>query len=45
MPSRYNLPHIDIGRFAAEQDYAGEGSGGDPGARERAETDAACKVS
>jgi hypothetical protein len=37
MPSRYNLPHIDIGRFAAEQDYAGEGSGGDPGARERAE--------
>lgn len=37
MPSRYNLPHIDIGRFAAAQDYASEGSGGDPGARDRAE--------
>ncbi|MCC8964410.1 S8 family peptidase [Bradyrhizobium sp. Pear76] len=37
MPSRFNLPHIDIGRFSAEQDYASEGTGGDPGAREREE--------
>ncbi|MGY3077073.1 hypothetical protein ACVWZZ_003444 [Bradyrhizobium sp. LM6.10] len=35
MPSRYNLPHIDIGRFAAEQDYMGEGAFGDPPARDR----------
>jgi hypothetical protein len=37
MPSRYNLPHIDIARFSAEQDYSSEGSGGDPAARDRAE--------
>jgi len=37
MPSRYNLPHIDIARFAAEQDYSSEGAFGDPAARDRAE--------
>ena len=37
MPSRYNLPHIDIARLATEQDYSGEGSFGDPASRERAE--------
>jgi hypothetical protein len=26
MPSRYNLPHIDITSFATTQDYAGEGA-------------------
>ena len=28
MPSRYNLPHVDIGRFAETKEYLGEGSGG-----------------
>jgi hypothetical protein len=37
MPSRYNLPHIDIARFAAEHDYSSEGAFGDPAARDRAE--------
>lgn len=31
MASRFNLPHIEITRFAASQDYAGVGSGGNPG--------------
>lgn len=37
MPSRYNLPHIDIARFASEHDYSGDGAFGDPAARDRAE--------
>jgi len=37
MPSRYNLPHIDIARFASEYDYSGDGGFGDPAARDRAE--------
>lgn len=37
MPSRYNLPHIDIARFASEHDYLGDGAFGDPAARDRAE--------
>src|ERR1700677_2933949 len=28
MPSRYNLPHVDIARFAEFSEYLGEGSGG-----------------
>jgi len=28
MPSRYNLPHIDIARFAESHEYLGEGAGG-----------------
>ena len=37
MASRYNLPHIDIARFASENDYSGDGAFGDPAARDRAE--------
>jgi Subtilase family len=37
MPSRYNLPHISIARFASEHDYIGQGGYGNPVARERAE--------
>lgn len=37
MPSRYNLPHIDIAEFATPQDYSSEGSPGNPAARERQE--------
>lgn len=37
MPSRYNLPHIDIAQFAIEHDYSGDGAFGDPAARDRAE--------
>lgn len=37
MPSRFNLPHIDIGQFSEERDYTSEGSFGDPAARDRAE--------
>lgn len=37
MPSRYDLPHIDIARFASEHDYIGQGGYGNPVARERAE--------
>lgn len=28
MPSRYNLPHIDVTGYAESQEYKGEGSGG-----------------
>lgn len=37
MPSRYNLPHIDIARFAATQDYVGEPGFGNPAVRVREE--------
>lgn len=37
MPSRYNLPHIDIGQLASGHEYIGQGSYGNPVARERAE--------
>jgi hypothetical protein len=37
MPSRYDLPHIDIAGFASEHDYIGQGGYGNPVARERAE--------
>lgn len=37
MPSRYNLPHIDIARFASEHDYSGDGAFGDAAARDRVE--------
>ena len=37
MPSRYNLPHIDIAGFATAHDYVGQGSFGNPAARDRAE--------
>jgi len=37
MPSRYNLPHIDITAFVSTHEYLGEGSGGgSSAARERA---------
>src|ERR1700731_1326243 len=36
MPSRYNLPHIDIGRFATSQQYVGEAARGSSAVRERA---------
>jgi hypothetical protein len=36
MPSRYNLPHIDITRFATSQEYVGEQSFGSSAVRERA---------
>jgi hypothetical protein len=35
MPSRYNLPHIDIAGFSTTQDYVGEGTPGNPTVRER----------
>lgn len=35
MPSRYNLPHIDISAFVSTHEYVGEGSGGSSAARER----------
>lgn len=37
MPSRYNLPHIDIFAFAAAQEYVGEGTFGSSAVRIRAE--------
>lgn len=37
MPSRYNLPHIDIADFSAAQDYAGEPAFGSSAPRIRAE--------
>ena len=36
MPSRYNLPHIDIAHLATSQDYVGEAGFGSPAVRERA---------
>jgi hypothetical protein len=36
MPSRYNLPHIDITAFALTQEYVGEQGHGSSGVRERA---------
>ena len=36
MPSRYNLPHIDIAPFASSNEYTGEGGFGNPAVRERA---------
>lgn len=36
MPSRYNLPHLDIAAFKSEHKYTGEGAFGDPAARDRA---------
>jgi hypothetical protein len=36
MPSRFNLPHIDIIAFATSQDYVGEQGGGSGAVRERA---------
>jgi hypothetical protein len=36
MPSRFNLPHIDIARFATIQEYVGEQSFGSSAVRERA---------
>lgn len=35
MPSRFTLPHIDIARLVATQEYVGTGSGGGSGARDR----------
>lgn len=35
MPSRYNLPHINIAAFLATHDYVGEGMPGNPAVRER----------
>lgn len=32
MPSRYNLPHIDIAGYAESREYVGEGTGGGNGA-------------
>jgi hypothetical protein len=37
MPSRFNLPHIDISAFASSQDYAGSSAFGNPGDRIREE--------
>ena len=37
MPSRFSLPHIDIGAYSAVQPYTGSGGGGGGGPRERAE--------
>jgi hypothetical protein len=36
MPSRFNLPHIDIIAFVTSQDYVGEQGGGSGAVRERA---------
>jgi hypothetical protein len=36
MPSRFNLPHIDIARFVTTQEYVGEPSFGSGAVRERA---------
>src|ERR1035437_3480689 len=36
MPSRYNLPHIDITTFVSTHEYAGEQSRGSSAVRERA---------
>ncbi|QDM32862.1 S8 family peptidase [Tardiphaga sp. vice352] len=36
MPSRFNLPHIDIIAFATAQDYVGEQGGGSGAVRQRA---------
>jgi hypothetical protein len=37
MPSRFNLPHIDISPFASSQDYAGSSAFGNPCDRIREE--------
>src|SRR5208283_4050739 len=35
MPSRYNLPHIDITAFVSTNEYVGEGGGRPSAVRER----------